>query len=91
MCSNINGSLHGVTVVTVYIVREMMMMIRGVSRVFLLCLSLLSKRRDNRDTVTDCASIAGNVVPKTGDLPTCFRSTAHRLAYETPTISVLSH
>ena len=30
MCSNINGSLHGVTVVTVYIVREMMMMIMKV-------------------------------------------------------------
>lgn len=91
MCSNINGFLHGVTVVTVCIVREMMMMMMGVSRVFLLYVSLLSKRRDNRDTVTDCVSMAGNVVPKTGDLLHLLSNHGHRRAYETPTISALSH
>ena len=45
-----------------------MMMMMRVSRVCLLYVSLISKRRDNRDTVTDCASMAGNVVPKSGDL-----------------------
>lgn len=83
--------MHGVTVVTVYIVREMMMMIMGVLRVCLLYVSLLSKRRDNRDTVTDCASMAGNVVPKTGDQLHLLSIHGNRLAYETPTICSLSH
>jgi hypothetical protein len=69
----------------------MMMMIMGVSRVFLLYVSLLSKRRHNRNTVTDCASTAGNVVPKSGDLLHLLSIHSHRLAYETPTISALTH
>lgn len=68
-----------------------MMMIMGVSRVCFLYISLLSKRRDNRDTVTDCASMAGNVVPNTGDLLHLLSIHGNRFAYETPTIGALSH
>lgn len=68
-----------------------MMMRMRVSRVFLLYVSLLSKRRNNRNTVTYCASIAGNVVPNTGDQLHLLSTHGNRLAYETPTICRLSH